>query len=147
MKYTSQAVALSLAVLLSGCASQIEEYFEPEVRPDYQQMYLIGNFTWWEINPKYQLNHLRDYVYTAEVDLIADGQPYEFKFIDEQWNAGSNCGYATEKDKEVKLNQPVTANCYAGFENFQFTPQKSGSFRFRIDFDDKDFPQVSIIKI
>ncbi|TBX24455.1 hypothetical protein TK45_05135 [Bowmanella sp. JS7-9] len=137
-----------MALMLSGCSTPIKNYLEMTPRPDYANMYLVGNFTWWEVDNKYQLVNEFGYRYVADAQLIADGQPYEFKFIDKGWSAGTNCGYAFEnKDKTLYEGQWVNANCFSGFENFQFTPEKSGKFRFVIDFQDSEYPRVTVNRL
>ena len=107
----------SVMALSAGCATTGGE------RDYSDSLYLRGQFAWWDALPDYKVKKVETGLYRTEVKLKADGQPYEFKFGDANWSSGTNCGYLSEKeDENVKLDQPVNANCSAVFENFRFTP-------------------------
>ena len=134
-----------IASLLSGCATNVIDNFIKE--QDYDELYLRGVFSWWEADEKYKLVELSEQVYSTTIELIADGQPYDFKFADTNWSPGMNCGYASEADKMIIVGTAVRANCESTDENFRFTPKETGSFRFTINFSGFGAPKVSISAI
>jgi hypothetical protein len=139
VKFISVAILVSL---LNSCASNVVNSFIKE--ETYDALYLRGVFSWWEADEKYKLIKLSDNVYSTTIELIADGQPYDFKFADTNWTPGFNCGYASEIDKVIVVGSSVKANCEATDENFRFTPVETGIFQFIIDFGELDTPKVSI---
>tara|TARA_B110000902_G_C14210757_1_gene551274 strand:+ start:850 stop:1293 length:444 start_codon:yes stop_codon:yes gene_type:complete len=134
-----------IASLLSGCATNVIDNFIKE--QDYDELYLRGVFSWWEADEKYKLVELSEQVYSTTIELIADGQPYDFKFADTNWSPGMNCGYASEADKMIVVGTAVRANCESTDENFRFTPKETGSFKFTINFSGFGAPKVSISAI
>jgi hypothetical protein len=145
MKKIGFIPAAILALLLSGCASNVIDNFIEE--QNYRGLYLRGVFSWWEADEKYKLLELSDQVFSTSIELIADGQPYDFKFADSNWSPGMNCGYANESDKIIVIGDSVKSNCESTDENFRFTPTETGTFRFIIDFSGFGSPKVSIILI
>ena len=134
-----------LVSLLSGCATNVIDNFIKEKH--YDGLYLRGVFSWWEADEKYKLVELSDRVYSTSIELIADGQPYDFKFADANWTPGMNCGYASESDRMIVVGDTVKSNCDTTDENFRFTPTETGTFKFIIDFSGFGAPKVSIIAI
>jgi hypothetical protein len=134
-----------LATLLSSCATNVIDNFIKEQSHD--GLYLRGVFSWWEADEKYKLVELSDQVFATTIELIADGQPYDFKFADSSWTPGMNCGYAHKSDKIIVVGVSVRSNCESTDENFRFTPNETGTFQFMIDFSGFDAPKVSIILI
>lgn len=137
-KLTTLAM-VSVLTITAGCATSGSR--------DYSDsLYLRGQFAWWDALPEYKVNKVDSGLYRTEVELKADGQPYEFKFGDANWSTGTNCGYLSEKeDKVVTLDKPVNANCSAVFENFRFTPPENGVYGFYFD-TRGEVPQVYIKK-
>jgi hypothetical protein len=131
-----------LTSLLSGCATNVIDNFIKE--KSYDGLYLRGVFSWWEADEKYKLVELSNNVYSTTIELIADGQPYDFKFADTNWTPGSNCGYASGVDKIIVVGSTVRANCEATDENFRFTPTETGTFQFTIDFSRFSSPEVLV---
>jgi hypothetical protein len=131
-----------LASFLSGCATNVIDSFIKE--QNYDGLYLRGVFSWWEADEKYKLVEISDEVYSTSIELIADGQPYDFKFADSNWTPGMNCGYASESDKVIVVGTSVKSNCDTTDENFRFTPTETGTFKFTIDFSGFSAPRVSI---
>jgi hypothetical protein len=131
-----------LASLLNGCATNVIDSFIKE--QNYDGLYLRGVFSWWEADEKYKLVEISDEVYSTSIELIADGQPYDFKFADSNWTPGMNCGYANESDRVIVVDSSVRANCDTTDENFRFTPTETGTFNFTINFSDFGAPKVSI---
>ena len=142
MKTIGFVPAAILATLLNGCATNVIDSFIKE--QNYDGLYLRGVFSWWEADEKYKLVELSDQVFATSIELIADGQPYDFKFADSNWTPGMNCGYASESDKILVVDDPVRSNCESTDENFRFTPPETGTFNFIIDFSEFGAPKVSI---
>lgn len=132
-----------ISFFTSGCATNVVKTLTSS--PDYSQLYLRGVFTWWEADPKYKLKELASEVYATRVELIADGQPYDFRFADANWSPDLNCGYSDQQDDQViYLDQAVKANCSADDQSFQFTPQETGLYQFIIDFSGFGSPLVTV---
>ena len=142
MNKLSFAPVVILATLLSGCATNVIDSFSKE--QSFDGLYLRGVFSWWEADEKYKLVELSDQVFATTIELIADGQPYDFKFADSSWTPGMNCGYARESDKIIVVGESVRSNCDSTDENFRFTPTETGTFYFIIDFSGFGSPKVSI---
>lgn len=124
---------------LSGCATNIMEPFSESI--SYDELYLRGVFTWWEADPKYKLIKVGNQRYSTTIKLIADGQPYDFKFADADWTPGLNCGYLNEeRDRVLALDVPVKSSCETSDENFRFTPSETGVYEFSIDFSNISLP-------
>ena len=134
--------AVAMAFVLSGCATTVVEEIPPR---DYSNMYIIANFTWWEADENYRLLPVQEGLYAAKAKLIADGQPYDFKFADKNWTPGYSCGspYGSES-LTLALAEKVEADCFNPRGNFKFTPEQTGTYQFFIDFSDEDEPEVYI---
>ncbi|MCF2947194.1 hypothetical protein L0668_03685 [Paraglaciecola aquimarina] len=136
------ATFLALSSLLSGCASTAIETFIQE--KDYSGLYLRGVFSWWEADEKYKLVEIANNTYSTNIELIADGQPYDFKFADADWTPGFNCGYRNTRDQIVAVGNTVSADCESTDENFRFTPAETGTYKFTIDFSGFGSPSVLV---
>jgi hypothetical protein len=98
-------------------------------------LYLIGSFNWWEVDAQYVFVKTGKDTYSTKVELIADGQPYDFIIADEKWSPGYTCGYRSKsKDHLLQLNRQVEADCTKRTNNFQFKPSNNGSYQVTIDF-------------
>ena len=137
-------LTLLFLTALAGCASQ-PEIAGPQTPQD---LYLRGVFTWWEADENFKLEKVGSESFAAEAELIADGQPYDFRFADDQWTSGANCGYLNkEQDEVVTLNETVDATCFGVNNNFKFTPEQTGVYQFLIDFEQPERPQVTVRRI
>ncbi|MBC3766634.1 hypothetical protein H8B19_12160 [Neptunicella marina] len=132
--------------LLNGCAatSALTDFYQPKSHDD---LYLRGGFTWWEADEAFKVEESADNVYSVKTELIADGQPYEFRFVDKDWTEGSNCGYLDKSNQIIEVNVPANTNCNSTNENFRFTPPSSGLYEFSIDFTDEDNPLTLVKKV
>lgn len=140
MNMKRHTLVLASVLAVTGCATTGGE------RDYSESLYLRGQFAWWDALPEYKVKKVDSGLYRTEVELKADGQPYEFKFGDANWSSGTNCGYLSEADdKVVELDTPVNANCSAVFENFRFTPPESAVYGFFFD-TSGEVPQVYIKK-
>lgn len=123
-----KVLTLAVVVTLAGCAGSGAR--------DYSEMlYLRGQFAWWDALDEYKVKQVSPGVYKSTVELTADGQPYEMKFGDAAWSAGTNCGYLSqEEDQNLEFGKKSKANCSSVFENFKFLPAETGDYDFYIDF-------------
>lgn len=132
-------VTLAAAVMATGCAGgggkrDLSEY-----------MYVRGVFTWWDAEEDFKLKKAGDNLYYASGELMADGNPYDFKFADAGWSAGANCGFLGKEDEVLELGKRVKVNCNSVFENFKFTPTETGVYNFYID-TSKEIPEAYVEK-
>jgi hypothetical protein len=142
MKIKGFATIIVISSLLNGCASTAIETFIQE--KSYDGLYLRGVFSWWEADEKYKLVEVSKQVYSTKIELIADGQPYDFKFADADWTPGFNCGYSNNRDKIVTIGKSVSADCESTDENFRFTPSETGVYEFVINFSGFGSPKVTV---
>lgn len=139
---------LLLTAFLSGCTTTHKIIDIVSDTPAYENLYLRGSFTWWEADPQFKVQEHAVKQYSVAVDLVADGQPYEFKFADESWSPGLSCGYKNKSQDEVlTLERVVEANCDTPVDNFKFTPPASGKYLFIIDFSGWSGPEVKVVQI
>lgn len=140
-------IVLLLAVfLLGGCASSTgptEQANTGGAAMD-SPLYLIGSFNWWEVDEQYVMVKSGKKRYTTSVELIADGQPYDFIIADAKWSPGYTCGYRSKShDQLLQLNEEVKADCTKRTNNFQFKPTSNGVYLLTIDFS-QNTPRVLI---
>lgn len=129
---------------MSGCSTT---FVEQIMEKDYQSFYLRGVFTWWEADENYRIEQVNGKLYKATVKLIADGQPYDFKFADQSYAPGYDCGSATgTAGKVLTVGKTARSSCENPGGNFQFTPQETGAYDFFIDFTNEQLPVVYIEK-
>lgn len=142
-KLSRNFVAISLLALLTGCATpsfspQTEKAILPPLNLD--EMYVRGIFNWWEAEPTYLLTASNDDYYSIVVDLIADGQPYDFRLADEYWTPHKSCG-ATQV-MEVVNSVPLELYCAGDSKNLQFIPKVTGSYQFKVEQTDSSLTLV-----
>jgi hypothetical protein len=142
MKNKGLATFALVSILLSGCATTAIETFSQE--KNYDGLYLRGVFSWWEADEKYKLVKMSEQIYSTSIELIADGQPYDFKFADAEWTPGFNCGFTNQRDQIIKIGKSVRADCESTDENFRFTPAETGTYEFTIDFSGFGSPKVIV---
>lgn len=123
-------LGLFVLIALSGCSStsvvSIPGITGPELK--FENMYLRGVFNWWEASAAYQLKQ-NDQGWFVDVELIADGQPYDFRLSDGFWTPDQTCG-ARYRGQVVMIQSTMYMVCGTESENLQFTPDKTGSYRF-----------------
>lgn len=129
--YRSLCLPLLTAMLLAACS------VNPRVAPvpENEELYLRGVFSWWEADEQFRMRQSQPGVYLTEVELIADGQPYDFRVADRAWSKGRNCGYAHKKDESIRLGIAVQANCHGENNNFKFTPKRTAVYQFTVTFN------------
>lgn len=138
-------VILGSVIFLSSCVST-KNVFTTSKTHNWEALYLRGVFTWWEAEEQYRVHKVEEDLYRVSVELVADGQPYDFKFADRHWSPGLRCGYANkDQDQTLRLGLAVKANCDTQVNNFKFTPGQSGEFHFYFDARIQDQPSVYIV--
>ncbi|WP_411993596.1 hypothetical protein [Agarivorans sp. DSG3-1] len=116
-----------------------------------RDVYLRGVFTWWDAAPEYKLMPVEGkknvWSATSSVDepLIADGQPYEWKFGDAAWQCGTNFGFLAG-EAEIKIGDRRQLNKCSAFDNFKFTPEVDGVYRFYLDWSE-EIPVTYVEKV
>ena len=145
----SKAKVLLLILFISCCSSTTKEN-EGSSEPsfDYGTLFLRGSFSWWEADENFKVNEVSKGVYRVIVELVADGQPYDFKFADKGWTNGLSCGFLDKEDDEIiSLGKKVSVNCYTLVDNFIFIPEESGKYIFSIDFSGWGDPRLTVDKL
>jgi hypothetical protein len=110
-------------------------------------MYLRGVFNWWEVNEAFRLlPESQQDSYAVTIELIADGQPYDFKVADDNWSMSLNCG--NEFDAlAMKLGKSAELTCAGDSLNLQFTPSETAMYKFVLDVSNNTKPELAIEKI
>jgi len=121
--------------MLSGCTStaKLRDYIPLVNNADsraYDTMYLRGIFNWWEAEAPYLLRSNNAGAYVAEVSLIADGQPYDFKFADSVYTPDLTCGAFNPEGQIIKQDEEVELLCTATAGNLKFTPEETATYLF-----------------
>ncbi|WP_395339018.1 hypothetical protein PN836_013365 [Ningiella sp. W23] len=140
------SLALSISALLSACAVPTgSELFTSEPEKDYSEVYLRGVFNWWEASEAFKFVKMSDEKLYVDLELIADGQPYDFKVADGSWSPAYNCGLA-EKTAPIELDDDVELYCFSDSLNLQFIPNETASYRFQLDVSNDRYPELTISK-
>ncbi|MFT6269298.1 MAG: hypothetical protein ACJAVV_002123 [Alphaproteobacteria bacterium] len=137
--------------VLAGCASSgSSDFFKQAPEKDYSNMYLRGVFNWWEVNEAFKLlpstNDSRNDSYAVTIELIADGQPYDFKVADADWTMTLNCGNEFGA-VAMRLSGSVDLVCASDSLNLQFTPSETAMYRFILDVSNNSEPELVIEKM
>jgi hypothetical protein len=133
--------------VLTGCASSgSADFFKQTPEKDYSSMYLRGVFNWWEVNEAFKLLPSSNGMYTITIELIADGQPYDFKVADGNWTMTLNCGNEFAA-VAMELNTSVDLVCANDSLNLQFTPSETAMYKFILDGSVNTEPTLVIKKI
>ena len=87
-----------MCIALSACSSS-GSFKIPEIAPDvpriqFENMFLRGVFNWWEADPSYKFKRSNS-GWTVDVELIADGQPYDFRLSDAKWTPSQSMSVVT----------------------------------------------------
>jgi len=139
-------VALSM-LTLAACSSN------PIARIDTTQslnqhvgdLFLRGVFNWWEASNTFQFQNIGNDKLSVTVELIADGQPYDFKVADSKWTPFLNCGQA-QNQGTLELDKAVLLVCQENSLNLQFMPSVTGRFTFILDVSSPGFPELEVIQ-
>lgn len=122
---------ISTLLVLSACSSlsSTKPGYSPVSQVDFSELYLRGVFNWWEARPAFQLQRGASGWY-VDVELIADGQPYDFRLTDANWTSSQTCG-SEQAGQAVISQETVYMVCGDLSQNLQFTPGQTGVYRFR----------------
>lgn len=128
-----KSLILALAFLISACTTKNYSILEPSENQvveniNFQSLYFRGVFNWWEANEAYQLKETND-GWFVDIELIADGQPYDFKISDAYWSPAQTCG-ADYAGQQVIKDSTLEIQCGGSVNNLQFTPVKTAVYRF-----------------
>ena len=97
----------------------------------FEDLFLRGVFNWWEAKQGFRfVRDSRVDGYSAEVELIADGQPYDFKIGDAYWQLDQTCGSANASRLTLNLNSATPLGCGKETQNLVFTPPADGRYKF-----------------
>lgn len=141
-------VAFATTALISCSTTNLTSIIGADSNKEWDTLYLRGTFTWWDADERFRLIKINTHLYMASTELVADGQPYDFKIADKNWNPGYRCGYADkEKDEVLTLGSVSEANCDTPVDNFKFTPEESTIYYFYFNIKDEDHPLVYISKV
>ena len=106
-------------------------------------MYLRGVFNWWEASEAFKLEAVSSTEYAVTIELIADGQPYDFKVADSTWSMPLNCGNSFE-GTSMSLRKTIELVCASDSVNLKFTPKQTGLYTFTLDVSDNAEPELTI---
>lgn len=145
----SVVILFTAVLFISGCATPIPlSIGGNDTEKDFEGMYLRGIMNWWEASEPYKLvkSESDKDVYTLQIELIADGQPYDFKIADGTWKNELNCG--TEfGGQSIRLNQKKKLYCAGDSANIKFTPEQTGQYQFALDVSNNRTPNIRIKKV
>tara|TARA_B100002049_G_C16037902_1_gene357555 strand:+ start:776 stop:1207 length:432 start_codon:yes stop_codon:yes gene_type:complete len=121
---------LLFALFITACStSPSKPGHAPVSEVEFSNLYLRGVFNWWEASASYQLKRSASGWY-VDVELIADGQPYDFRLSDKHWSSGQTCGSEYQGERII-TEQTTYLICGDASQNLQFTPGQTGVYRFR----------------
>lgn len=131
--YSRLSLYILCMFVLSACSSRsAQELIGIQANKTYPDMYLRGVFNWWEADPAYKLAQVSATKYELTIELIADGQPYDFKVADGQWRAEYNCGLP-QMDQLIEIGSKVELVCQQNSLNIQFIPDATAMFLIQFD--------------
>ena len=135
-----------IVAFLTGCSSNSIVNQLPGVSPTPQvnmsELYLRGVFNWWEATPAYLLSQGREGWY-VDIELIADGQPYDFKVANSVWTPAQTCG-GNYQGQQVTVSDTASLICGDEAQNLQFTPNTTGIYRFIFEKTDADQLELTV---
>lgn len=142
-----KATYLTSALLLGGCAvPSTSELFSSLPEKDYGDIYLRGVFNWWEATEAFKFSMIDNDTLVVEVELIADGQPYDFKVADSTWSPAFNCGLPIAADA-IDIGDTTELYCYNDSLNLQFIPSETAIYRFELDISNNQYPELKVTAI
>lgn len=146
-EFSKLSFLLVVAALVSACSSSVSTHslVEQVEGKDFSNMYLRGNFTWFEVDENYKLLATSSNTYEVTINLIADGQPYDFKVADPHWSMRLNCGTGFEM-AALELDVTYDLVCAADSLNLQFKPSETADYIFTLDASDQDIPTLTVTR-
>lgn len=145
----SVVIFITVVLFISGCATPIPLSIGGiNSDRDFDSMYLRGIMNWWEASEPYKLikSETDKDVYILQIELIADGQPYDFKIADSTWNNELNCG-SEFGEQSIRLGKKKNLYCAGDSANLKFTPEQTGQYQFSFDVSSNRTPTIRIEKI
>ncbi|MBT1451594.1 hypothetical protein KJ365_11945 [Glaciecola sp. XM2] len=143
----SKSSVIAAVLVLSGCAvPSASDIFSPQSNKDYSNVYLRGVFNWWEATEPFKFTPVDQHTFAVEIELIADGQPYDFKVADENWLPEYNCGLP-DASSSIEENDEVELYCYSDSLNLQFVPSETATYRFELDTRNPQYPSLLVFKV
>jgi hypothetical protein len=136
-------LCISIAMLSACAVPSSSNLFQSEPEKDYSQMYLRGVFNWWEAGEAFKFTQVSKELFIVDVELIADGQPYDFKVADKNWAPLFNCGLA-EESTPMALSEAVELYCFNDSLNLKFTPNETAIYRFELDVSNNQYPELRV---
>jgi len=131
-------------LLIGACAVPTpNDVSQNNIEKNYEGMYLRGVFNWWEANEAFRFQRIDANTMSVDIELIADGQPYDFKLADNTWSPAFNCGLPSEKMPLV-LEGKQALYCFSDSLNLQFIPPETAIYRFEFDTSDSESPALTI---
>lgn len=138
---------IASVMLLTGCAvPSTSDIFSSKPEKNYNNIYLRGVFNWWEATEAFKFIALDEDTLIVDIELIADGQPYDFKVADDTWSPSFNCGLATQ-GLALRMGEERELYCYSDSLNLQFIPPETATYRFRLDVSNNQYPQLQVTVI
>ncbi|MBD1389694.1 SusF/SusE family outer membrane protein [Neiella sp. HB171785] len=124
--------SLAASALLSGCSSTADGG-SAAVKPLSDYFFVRGDFNGWNADPKHKVQPTdQASVYMATIPLSA-GDTLGFKFADDLWSSGANCGFNKSEDETIVLGKAVQVNCNSSYSNFKIEVKQTGNYNFYID--------------
>ncbi|MCW8093443.1 hypothetical protein [Alteromonas sp. ASW11-130] len=133
---------------LSGCATQPDSQLPAHTANGdiaLDELYIRGVFNWWEARENHRLNE-KSRQGTVDVELIADGQPNDFKFSNQYWSPSQTCG-GSYAGQIVSTRSTFYLTCGSEAQNLQFTPAEDGIYRFIVSDVGKGELRLSVVQI
>lgn len=129
---------------ITGCAVPTNTgLFSTAPEKNYTSMYLRGVFNWWDATEAFKFKAIDKDTLIVDIELIADGQPYDFKVADDTWSPDFNCGLASQS-MPMNLNNQVELYCFNDSLNLQFIPLETAVYRFELDISNNKYPELSV---
>ncbi len=135
-------------ITLSGCATQLRSNLPAQgssASIELDELYIRGVFNWWEAKESHRLNAKRNQG-SVDVNLIADGQPYDFKFSDQYWSPSQTCG-GSYTGQLVSTQSTLYLTCGSEAKNLQFTPSDDGTYRFILSDQNSGEIRLDVVQI
>ncbi|GAA5213837.1 hypothetical protein ACFSJ3_02590 [Corallincola platygyrae] len=111
-----------------------------------EPLYFRCDCNWWKALPEYQLQQVGNtQLYRTEIEIRNASFPINFKLVDKDFTPGTNYGYRSLSDKNIKLGRVFKAQPNAIEQHFEFKPPSPGTYQIFLDLDGET-PLVFISK-
>ncbi|NMH60616.1 hypothetical protein [Alteromonas ponticola] len=145
---TLRTLGIIALLTLSGCATQSGNQLPSQgsdERIALDELYVRGVFNWWEAKQNHRVQ-IKGQQGVVDVELIADGQPNDFKFSNQYWSPSQTCG-GSYAGQIVSTRSTLYLTCGANAQTLQFTPSDDGTYRFIINETDSDELTLSVVQV